>query len=146
MVGRLVSIKEGYLALGASLLAAGSDEGEGGSEANNSKCCTSVDIGVATLSLGMSLGEFDLTIFSVGISVGISIFIRIAFTIRQTDHATLVARLPSPVKFFGYALKTPIRISLGRQDSFDEAKCQAVILLSFAGHTCRLFFSPNTFW
>lgn len=62
MVGRLVSVKEGYLALGASFLAAGSDEDDGGSTSNKSKSGTNVGIRVAALGPGMSLGELEIVI------------------------------------------------------------------------------------
>ena len=62
MVGRLVSVEEGYLAFRASFLAAGSDKDEGGSASNKSKCGTNIGIIVAALSLGMSQGELEIVI------------------------------------------------------------------------------------
>ena len=66
VVGRSVSVKEGYLALGACFLAAGSDEDDGGSASNKSKCGgSSVGTNVAALSLGMSLSECNVSISKI---------------------------------------------------------------------------------
>ena len=66
MVGRLVSVEEGYLAFRASFLAAGSDKDEGGSASNKSKCGgSSVGTNVAALSLGMRLSECNVSISKI---------------------------------------------------------------------------------
>ena len=62
MIGILISIKQGWLSLRDFLLVAGADKEEGGCDANDSECGTSVGVAVVALSLGVSLSEKDADI------------------------------------------------------------------------------------